>query len=74
MTTATQGGDAARVSAVVEETLRYDPPVQLMARIAADDMTIGDTAVVKGDTMMLLLAVAHRDPAAFDPHDEFIPD
>jgi cytochrome P450 len=68
------GADASRVSAVVEETLRYDPPVQLMGRIAADDMTIGETTVVKGDTMMLLLAAAHRDPAAFDRADEFDPD
>jgi hypothetical protein len=54
------------VSAVVEETLRYDPPVQLVGRIAADDMTIGGTDVPKGDVMMLLLAAAHHDPAAFD--------
>ena len=68
------GADAQRVSAVVEETLRYDPPVQLMGRIAADDMTIGDATVAKGDTMMLLLAAAHHDPAAFDRPDEFDPD
>jgi cytochrome P450 len=68
------GRDAARVSAVVEETLRYDPPVQLMGRIAADDMTIGETTVVKGDTMMLLLAAAQHDPAAFERPDEFDPD
>ncbi|MGH3674971.1 MAG: cytochrome P450 [Mycobacterium sp.] len=68
------GADASRVSAVVEETLRYDPPVQLMGRIAADDMTIGDTTVVKGDTMMLLLAAAQHDPAAFDRPDEYDPD
>jgi cytochrome P450 len=63
-----------RVSAVVEETLRYDPPVQLMGRIAADDMTIGDAAVPKGDVMMLLLAAAHHDAAAFDRPGEFDPD
>ena len=67
------GEDASRVSAVVEETLRYDPPVQLMGRIAGDDMTIGDTTVVKGDTMMLLLAAAQHDPAAFDRPGEFDP-
>jgi cytochrome P450 len=66
--------DASRVSAVVEETLRYDPPVQLMGRIAAEDMAIGDNTIVKGDTMMLLLAAAHRDPAAFGDPDEFDPD
>jgi cytochrome P450 len=71
---ATLGADANRASAVVEETLRYDPPVQLMGRIAADDMTIGDTTVAKGDIMMLLLAAAQRDPSAFDRPDEFDPD
>ena len=60
------GADADRAPAVIEETLRYDPPVHLVARIAADDMTIGDTEVVKGDTMMLLLAAAQHDPAEFD--------
>jgi cytochrome P450 len=54
--------------------MRYDPPVQLMGRIAADDMTIGDTTVPKGDVMMLLLAAAHHDPAAVDRPDEFDPD
>ena len=68
------GRDASRVSAVVEETLRYDPPVQLMGRIAADDMTIGEATVVKGDTMMLLLAAAQHDPAAFERPGEFDPD
>ena len=66
--------DPQRVSVVVEETLRHDPPVQLMGRIAADDMTIGETLVPKGDVMMLLLAAAHHDPAAFDRPDEFDPD
>ena len=68
------GKDASRVSAVVEETMRYDPPVQLMGRIAADDMTIGEATVVKGDTMMLLLAAAQHDPAAFERQGEFDPD
>jgi cytochrome P450 len=66
--------DPQRVAAVVGETLRFDPPVQLMGRIAADDMTIGDTVVPKGDVMMLLLAAAHHDPAAVDRPDEFDPD
>ena len=66
--------DAGRASAVIEETLRYDPPVQVAGRNAAEDMVIGDTTVVKGDTMMLLLAAAHRDPAELDRPDTFDPD
>lgn len=66
--------DADHAPAVIEETLRYDPPVQLVARIAADDMTIGDTQIAEGDTMLLLLAAAQHDegeferPELFDPH------
>ncbi|MBB5165007.1 cytochrome P450 [Mycobacterium sp. AZCC_0083] len=66
--------DPSRVAAVIEETMRYDPPVQLVGRIAGDDMTIGDTDIVKGDTIMLLLAAAQRDPASIDRPDEFDPD
>jgi cytochrome P450 len=72
------GADAARAPAVIEETLRYDPPVQLVGRMAADDMTIrnreGDVEVPKGDTMMLLVAAAQHDPAEFDRPDAFDPD
>jgi len=66
--------DPRRGSAVVEETLRYDPPVQLTSRIAADDMTIGDTTVPKGDIMLLLLAAANHDPAIAERPDKFDPD
>lgn len=65
--------DPGNASAIVEETLRYDPPVQLVGRIAGDDMSIGDTRIPKGDTMMLLLAAAHRDPAVIERPDEFDP-
>jgi cytochrome P450 len=68
------GADAARAPAVIEETLRYDPPVQLVGRIAMDDMTIGGLEVPTGDVMILLLAAAQRDPAEFDRPDTFDPD
>ena len=59
---------------MIEETLRYDPPVQMVGRIALDDMRVGETEVPAGDVMMLLLAAAHRDPAEFDRPDVFDPD
>jgi cytochrome P450 len=68
------GADPERASAVIEETLRYDPSVQLVARIAADDMMIGDTRIAKGDTMLLLLAAAGHDPAEFERPEAFDPD
>jgi cytochrome P450 len=68
------GADPGRVSAVIEETLRYDPPNQLMGRIACEDMTIGDVTVSKGGIMMLLLAAANRDPDVHERPDEFDPE
>jgi cytochrome P450 len=68
------GADSGRAPAIVEETLRYDPPVQLVGRIALADMMIGRVEVPAGDIMMLLLAAAHRDPAEFDRPDLFDPD
>jgi cytochrome P450 len=67
------GQDSGRASAIVEETLRYDPPVQLVGRIAGEDMNIGGARVPQGDNMMLLLAAAHRDPAVTERPDDFDP-
>ena len=67
--------DAAARRRSIEETLRYDPPVQLMARIAArghDRLAMSRCS--NGDIMMLLLAAAHRDPAEYDRPDNFDPD
>ncbi|MCV7067301.1 cytochrome P450 [Mycolicibacterium farcinogenes] len=66
--------DASRVSSVIEETMRYDPPVQLVGRIAGEDMRIGELTVPEGDSMLLLLAAAHRDPAANERPEVFDPD
>jgi cytochrome P450 len=66
--------DPSRAGAVVEETLRYDPPVQMIGRVAAEEMTIGDVTVPKGDMMMLLLAAAQHDADANERPDEFDPE
>ncbi|MET0699826.1 MAG: cytochrome P450 [Mycobacterium sp.] len=68
------GADPTRASAIIEETLRFDPPVQMVGRVAADEMTIGQTTVPKGDNMMLLVAAAQRDPAMFAEPGTFDPD
>lgn len=66
--------DPLLAGAITEETLRYDPPVQLVGRVAGADMTIGEVRVAQGDTMMLLLAAAHRDPAVTERPNVFDPD
>ncbi|MGP3959131.1 cytochrome P450 [Nonomuraea sp. 3N208] len=59
--------------AVVEEILRYDPPVQLTVRVADHDLRVGDAKVPAGGLVLLLLAAAHRDPEATPDPDRFDP-
>jgi cytochrome P450 len=66
--------DPKRVSNVVEETMRHDPPVQLAMRVAGADMAIGGVDVPKGDSMLLLLAAAGRDPLVAERPSVFDPD
>jgi cytochrome P450 len=60
--------DPALADGAIEETLRYDPPVQLTARIARGQMRIGSLDVPDGAVILILLAATGRDPDVFpDP-------
>jgi cytochrome P450 len=63
--------DPGLAPGTVEEALRYDPPVQLMMRVAGEDLTVGGTTVPSGSIVLLLLAAASRDPAANEEPDRF---
>jgi cytochrome P450 len=55
----------------VDEVLRYDSPVQLTVRIAAEDVQISGERIRAGRPVILMLAAANRDPAVFDDPDTF---
>ncbi|MET8797654.1 cytochrome P450 [Nocardia sp. NPDC004568] len=56
-------------TAVIEESLRYDAPVQYVVRVAKSDTRLAGRAVAAGTPIVLLLAAANRDPEIFtDPH------
>ncbi|HMQ01094.1 MAG TPA: cytochrome P450, partial [Cyclobacteriaceae bacterium] len=57
---------------IIEELLRYDPPVQLLGRISTTEMIIGDKKILPEDTLTLVIAAANRDPDIFEQPDEFI--
>ena len=63
--------DPALAAAAVEETLRYDAPVQLTGRVAKSEMTFGEITAPEGAVMLLLLAATGRDPAVFTDPDSF---
>jgi cytochrome P450 len=63
--------DPGLAAAAVEETLRYDAPVQFTARVARGAMQVGDVAAPDGAVLMLLIAATGRDPDVFAEPDRF---
>ena len=59
---------------VVEESLRYDAPVQMVMRVATRPARIGGTSIPRGALVVPLLAAANRDPERFPDPDRFDPD
>lgn len=51
--------------ALVQETLRHDPPIHHTRRVMARDMDIGEARLREGEQLLLVLASANRDPAVF---------
>ena len=59
---------------LVEELLRYEPPVQMRTnRTAAADIDIAGTTIPKGSPLALMLAAGSRDPSRFADPDRFDP-
>ncbi|MFE1176602.1 cytochrome P450 [Streptomyces sp. NPDC058773] len=59
---------------LVEEVLRYDPPVQMSGRSALADIDLAGTTIPKGSRIRLLLAAGNRDATRFDDPGRFVPD
>ena len=55
----------------VEETLRFDPPVQRTARCALEDVELGGRLVRRGEFVVTLLGAANRDPQVWANPDTF---
>ncbi len=61
--------DPGIINAVVEEILRYEPPVDITGRIASEDIEVGGCPVKASQSMTFSLRAANRDPEVFDdPH------
>ena len=59
-----------RVADAVEELLRMDGPVQMVFRLAREDVEYGGTTIRAGERVHLVLNGANRDPSVFDRPDE----
>ncbi|MFD4134980.1 cytochrome P450 [Streptomyces goshikiensis] len=64
--------DPSRLRAAVEEAARYEGPALLaIRRFATEDVTLSGITVPAGETVLLSLAAANRDPDRFSGPDLF---
>jgi cytochrome P450 len=61
--------DLSIIEPAVEELLRYESPSQHTARLAPEDLMLGDKQIKKRDAVMAVMAAANRDPARFPDPD-----
>jgi cytochrome P450 len=65
--------DPALAPLIVEEVLRYDPPVHFRTRTTLADITIAGVTIPKGATVVLVFAAGSHDPSRFSDPDRFLP-
>lgn len=63
--------DPKLIGHAVEELLRFDSPVQGLARVLTEDRTLHGTAMSEGDSVLLLFGSANRDERVFPHPDAF---
>lgn len=63
--------DPSLLNGAIEETLRYEPPVTLIPRIALEDIEIEGETIQAGKIVQLSIASANRDPSRFPNPDHF---
>jgi cytochrome P450 len=64
-------GDPGLVVNAVEESLRLEPAVVQVDRFATRDVEVAGARIRRGDFVMLSIAGANRDPAAYPDPDRF---
>ncbi|KAI9296385.1 cytochrome P450 [Neoconidiobolus thromboides FSU 785] len=63
------------IDCIIKESMRISPTVNQLRRHASKDITLSDgTQVKKGDMVMLLVYLHHRNPEYFPEPEKFDPD
>ena len=63
--------DRSLVPAAIEETVRWDGPVQNLGREATRDVTLRGVEIPAGGRVVVSFGAADRDPAEFDAPEEY---
>jgi len=57
------------ISSAVEELLRFESPIQHTARVAYEDVTLGGKRILRGQSVVAVIAAGNRDPERFSDPD-----
>ena len=63
--------DPSKISAFIEEMLRFESPIKSNFRMARRTTKIGDVDVQAGTSILVMNGAANRDPRRFDDPDQF---
>jgi cytochrome P450 len=63
--------DTSRARDAVEEALRYDSPLQYLPRVAVAELNIDGHLVEPGESVIVVIGAANRDPEVFENPDVF---
>jgi cytochrome P450 len=63
--------DPSLLTSVIEESLRFEPPITAIPRVARQDVVIHDQTIRTGEIVQLSIAAANRDPSRFPDPDRF---
>jgi cytochrome P450 len=63
--------DRDLIPAAFAESMRYTPPLQMIMRQPAEDVTLSGTTVPAGSTVTCLIGAAHRDERHYDRPDTY---
>jgi pimeloyl-[acyl-carrier protein] synthase len=63
--------DPALLPETIEESLRFECPIQTITRRVSKDLQMGDARLRTGDLTILMMGAANRDPRKFIEPDRF---
>lgn len=63
--------DRSLVELVIEETLRYESPVQQLLRMTTREVTVSGVTIPANELVAIFFGAANRDPKEFPNPDEF---
>jgi len=66
--------DRSLVEPIIEETLRYESPVQRFPRVTTRPVKFGEVEIPAGELVDVFYGAANRDPAIFEEPDTFRPE